>query len=45
MLKLQEYILLLLSIEVAFDEKGRNLEETNAAVKKSYKFLKELGVI
>ncbi len=34
-----------ISIEVEFDEKGRSLEETNAAVKRSYKFLKKLGVI
>jgi len=31
-----------ISVEIEFDEKGRSLKETSAAVKKSYEFLKNL---
>ncbi len=33
-----------ISVEVEFDENGRNLEETNAAVKKSHEFLDRLPI-
>jgi sugar phosphate isomerase/epimerase len=34
-----------ISVEVEFDEKGRDLQQTDAAVKKSYEFLRNSGIL